>query len=463
MPTCLSCNTDNSLERKVCKSCGQALVIEEGKACSCCGTINGPFAKKCRKCSEALGRNRKKNNSNVHVKESSPSSNKEPHQFYEHLKSSYLYDAENDTFAKEKFTVDFSGSKIHFTLRDFSYKLEEVDDLDTIFNSNIHQLPDFIKENASSLLNTVFKKYGEKYNIRVLEDSIEVDEYLLAFANEQEQLAVSNYLPIIEHEIEDWFPNLAETCDTSTSYVSMYNNQIFVEFLDTMDRYQYRYEFVSGNGKEFIYKIGDENITIKLYSEGDSLDVTYLNKKLTITKHDREYFSILLLNWMMNIVIENISLGERMYQYFNKSKGMFDKMKNYFNKNLQETQYPLTDNQDVVLSIVSGNLIQFTFKELKTTITEPIHPNMPNSEFEKILTNYSIFAKNKDYMQYIKMMEKATRFHIQILDVSNRSCKIIIYTETTNVTIFNLNHDTTYAEVTKFISKVKFMDKVILD
>lgn len=62
MPKCKSCHTQNNLGTKVCKSCGTAILIEEGYGCPKCSTVNGPFAKNCKNCGTDL---KKKQSSNL--------------------------------------------------------------------------------------------------------------------------------------------------------------------------------------------------------------------------------------------------------------------------------------------------------------------------------------------------------------------------------------------------------------
>lgn len=456
MPKCLKCNTNNSIGRKTCKSCGQALIIEVGKACKVCGSINGPFAKKCKKCSEILKKVSTK-------KELNGFNNEQTNEFYGLLKSSYLYNHEKNTFAEEEFTVSFTESGIYFTLKEVIYEFENAEDFNYIFHLEVQDIPDFIKNNASRLIKPLFRRYGDKYKIRVLEDTLGLEEFVLVYANKEGKLVGTRHLPISEHEIEELASQIVESCEESKTYLCMYENEMFVELIDTMARFNYRYEHMGGNGKEFIYKIGDKNITIEIFNDGESLKLMYLNKALILTKSDREFISIILINWMLNIVIEPMTLTERMKQYFSGSTGILEKWKNYFNKNLFTSHYTLTEDENLVLNVVSENLIRFTFKEFKTNITQSIHPNMPYLEFEKILESYIELAKNKDFMQYIKLIEDSTKHSLDITDVSTSGCKIYVHTKSTLLSTFILNADTTYIEVTQFINKINFLEQIIGD
>lgn len=461
MPICSKCNTNNNIERKTCKKCGQAIIREEGSACSFCRTINGPFAKMCRNCGKNLNKvtNNYSKNSN---QDNNNSDNSELKKFYELLKSSYLYNSQNNTFAEENFTLHVSGGVFTFTIRNFCFSFKKPSELIDIFNMNIHSIPDFIKEKASKLIRPIFEKYNLGSNVKLLDTTFGYENVMLAFANEKGQLAATMNLPIYEYEIEPLLQELSEFCNTSNRYISMYDNELFGMFLETMDYHYYRYEFIKGNGKEFIYKIGDKTVTIRVSEDSESLKINHLNKNLTLTKSDKEFISVIFSNWMFNNVIDSMTIGERMKQFFNETTGVLQKMKGFLNKNNYTTHYSLTEHDNLILNILSENIIKFSFKELNATVIEPIPPNMPYEDFNFLLERYIGLSKNEGLIQFLKKIESSTKNKIFIEDVSASSCKVFVETpKNTILTSMVLNKDTTFIEITKFINKINFLEQFI--
>ncbi|MDE8674697.1 hypothetical protein [Priestia aryabhattai] len=236
--------------------------------------------------------------------------------------------------------------------------------------------------------------------------------------------------------------------NNSIDYPSIQDNYMFKAFVDTMNQFNYNYELLQNTEKGFYYRIGEKRIILIPSLDGNSLNIEHLNKELTLTRRDEKFIPVLLVNWLYNNLIEPMSI--------------IDKVKKLLNDPINSTQYSLTQNEDIILSIVSENLIKLKFKEFEATKIEPCCPNMPYNEFEKIIQNYITLSENKTLIQYIKEIESSTDEYMMVIeDVTDRGCKIQFNSPTNVISSILLTDSVAYTEVRTFINKIKFMEVFI--
>lgn len=474
MPKCSNCKVDNHLDRKTCKSCGQAIFSDEGQSCAYCHSVSGPFAKFCRSC----GREFKQEVSHDIKKEVSHSTRRdikgniqmvlqgdhlrdwdskdEVEIFKKRLKRSYLY--KDKLFGGMDFSISKINNKLILRLNEMSYSLTDLDELENIFDVTVYRIPKYIKDNAYEIFKPLFRKYNNHSNLELLSSNLGNEDVLLTFKNQNNQLASMMFLPIFEDEIEKYINKVEETCSISSSYLDEDSNADLINSLTEMfETYHYNYRLIEKKEHKYTYKIGNKTISIISDSLNETLTINYLKHTMCVVKEEFRFLSILLVNWMMNSYRSNQSIHERLLSSpFESTQISGHFYRNNKKKNFYSSKYP-----NVYIEVPTENIINFRFKNIALEIQEPIFPNMDDKVFEKLINKYLLFSTNTEIFKLIKVIEDSTSNHMSISDVSLNSCNLSISTTHVVLSSIYLTKNTTFDEVIDFIQKINFVEQLI--
>lgn len=465
LPICKVCKANNHSFTKICKKCGQALIIEEGQQCQSCNHINGPFAKNCRSCNRPL----KDEKSSTVLSKTTDDQNSKLTLFQNALEKSYLY--KDDLFAGLPYRTTIKGELIHFHLGDITYEFRDIKELKEIFNLNNNEIPILIKKNIVKLFKPMMDKYVSNKRLVLLDTNLGHDEFLMTFSNENGQLAGTFYLPVFENQILSYLDLVLETCEISNTYLDMFEietnnpkidddtqiyNDIFNKLLkETFDYHNYKYKLIESNTKSRTYRIGNKLIQIDADIRKKILIYTYLNQSLEIHEDESLFTSILLTNWIINSKNNTYTIDERMKRYSIQNL--------HLEINFDNEQEIYCSNKIIGLSftVVSLNTIVINFPHIKLFAVEPIYPNMDNGEFELLINRYISFSNNSSVIHKIRMIEDSTEKRISIKTLIDSGCVLDIYSNNSLLTSIVISSETSDEDIYKCIEKINFLEQIV--